>query len=54
MSLYFIDMLKALYHCHEVAKVIHRDNKPDNIMINHNNEAVLIDFEERSIVHKSG
>ena len=37
-------MLKALYYCHEVMKVIHRDIKPDNIMINYNNEAVLIDF----------
>lgn len=41
---YFIDMLKALHYCHKVVKVIHRDIKPDNIMINHNNEAVLIDF----------
>ena len=37
-------MLKALHYCHNVAHVIHRDIKPDNIMINHNNEAVLIDF----------
>ena len=37
-------MLKALYYCHKVVKVIHRDIKPENIMINHNNEAVLIDF----------
>lgn len=41
---YFIEMLKALYYCHKIVKVIHRDIKPDNIMINHNNEAVLIDF----------
>ena len=41
---YFIDMLKALFYCHKVVKVIHRDIKPDNIMINHNQEAVLIDF----------
>ena len=41
---YLRDMLKALYYCHDVAKVFHRDIKPDNIMINHNNEAVLIDF----------
>ena len=39
-----MDMLKALYYCHETVKVIHRDIKPDNIMINHNNEAILIDF----------
>lgn len=44
VRLYFIDMLKALHYCHKVAKVIHRDIKPDNIGINHNGEAVLIDF----------
>lgn len=38
------DMLKALYYCHNIIKVIHRDIKPENIMINHNEEAVLIDF----------
>ena len=48
--LYFIDMLKALHYCHEVAKVIHRDIKPDNIMLNHNDEAVLIDFGVSEIV----
>ena len=42
--LYFIDMIKALWYCHSVIKVIHRDIKPDNIMINHYDEAVLIDF----------
>jgi serine/threonine protein kinase len=41
---YFIDILKALYYCHMIVDVIHRDIKPDNIMINHNKEAVLIDF----------
>ena len=37
-------MLKALHYCHNVVKVIHRDIKPENIVINHNQEAVLIDF----------
>ena len=50
MKLYLQDMLKALHYCHKIAKVIHRDIKPDNIMVNHNNEAVLIDFGVSAIV----
>ena len=46
-------MLKALYYCHKVIKVIHRDIKPDNIMINHNLEAVLIDFGVSALFEKS-
>jgi non-specific serine/threonine protein kinase len=42
--MYLCDMLKALHYCHNIIKVIHRDIKPENIMINHNEEAVLIDF----------
>jgi len=34
----------ALYYCHEIVGLIHRDIKPDNIVLNHNDEAVLIDF----------
>lgn len=41
---YLRDMVKALHYCHDVAQVYHRDIKPDNIMVNHNNEAILIDF----------
>ena len=45
-------MLKALFYRHEVAIVSHRDIKPDTIMINHNNEAVLIEFGVSEIVDK--
>ena len=37
-------MLKALHYCHKVIGIVHRDIKPDNIMINKTGEAVLIDF----------
>ena len=50
VRLYFIDMIKALHYCHKIAKVVHKDIKPDNIMLNHNNEAVLIDFGVSEIV----
>ena len=46
-------MLKALYYCHKVVKVIHRDIKPDNIMINHNNDAVLIDFGVSALIDQT-
>lgn len=44
VRLYFIDMLRALHYIHNVVKVVHKDIKPDNIMIGHNQEAILIDF----------
>lgn len=44
VRLYFIDMIRALFYCHKTIKIIHRDIKPENIGINHNGEAVLIDF----------
>ena len=44
VRLYFIDMLRALHYIHNVLKVVHKDIKPDNIMIGHNQEAILIDF----------
>jgi len=37
-------VLKALKHCHQEVAIFHRDIKPDNIVINDNNEAVLINF----------
>ena len=42
----------ALHYCHKTAKIIHRDIKPDNIMLNHKNQAVLIDFGISAIVEK--
>jgi len=46
-------MIKALYYCHKVVRLIHHDIKPDNIMLNHNNEAVLIDFGLSAFVQDS-
>ena len=50
---YLIDMIKALNYCHKVIGVIHRDIKPDNIMINHLDEAVLIDFGVSALVEET-
>lgn len=46
-------MLKALYYCHEVVGLIHRDIKPDNIVLNHNDIAVLIDFGISALVEET-
>jgi len=46
-------MLKALYYCHEVVGLIHRDIKPDNIVLNHNHEAVLIDFGISALIEET-
>ena len=53
MREYIVDMIKALYYCHNVIGLIHRDIKPDNIMINHNDEAVLIDFGVSALVEET-
>lgn len=37
-------MLKALHYCHKVVGVVHKDIKPDNIVVGHSREAILIDF----------
>ena len=50
MRRYFIDILKALYYCHEIAKVAHRNIKPSNIVLNQHGQAVLIDFEISKLV----
>ena len=46
-------MIKALHYCHREINVLHRDIKPDNIMVNHNNEAVLIDFGVSALTHET-
>ena len=33
-----------MYYCHRVVNVVHKDIKPDNIVIGHSREAILIDF----------
>jgi serine/threonine protein kinase len=38
------NLVSALNYIHVKAKVIHRDIKPDNLMINKKDELVLVDF----------
>lgn len=40
---YFVQIISALEHCHNNGYV-HRDIKLENIMINNNNNAILVDF----------
>ena len=37
-------MIIAIEYCHENAKIIHRDIKPDNILIDDNDNVKLSDF----------
>ena len=41
---YFKDLVSALYYCHEIKSVAHRDVKPDNMMISQDGRLVLCDF----------
>ena len=50
---YIVNMIKALHYCHNVIGLIHRYIKPDNIMTNHNDEAVLIDFDVSALVKET-
>jgi serine/threonine-protein kinase GIN4 len=38
-----LQVVKALLYCHTQG-ILHRDIRPENIMINHKNEVKLIDF----------
>jgi serine/threonine protein kinase len=37
-------LISAIYTCHQEAKVIHKDIKPENIMLNEQNGLTLVDF----------
>ena len=41
---YFKDLVSALYYCHEVKNLSHRDVKPDNMMLNADDSLILCDF----------
>ena len=36
--------MTAVWYCHEVVKIFHRDIKPDNILIDQNDNIKLTDF----------
>ena len=37
-------MIEALEYCHECVKIIHRDIKPDNILIDEKDDIKIADF----------
>ncbi len=41
---YFRDIVQALDYCHNCAEIIHRDVKPENVLIDDLNKAKLADF----------
>ena len=41
---YFRQLLSAVHYCHEVKNIVHRDIKPDNMMICPDGRIVLCDF----------
>jgi serine/threonine protein kinase len=40
----FRQMIEALEYCHECVKIIHRDIKPDNILIDEKDDIKIADF----------
>ena len=50
-AIYMEKLVKALIHIHKL-NIIHRDIKPDNIMIGQDNEIKFIDFGFAIIEHK--
>ena len=41
---YFMQLLQALWYCHEVVHILHRDIKPDNILVDSDDNIRLADF----------
>ena len=39
----------AIFYCHEVQNICHRDIKAENIMLNKDENAILVDFGVSSI-----
>ena len=40
----FKDLVSALYYCHEIKSLSHRDVKPDNMMLSKSGSIILCDF----------
>lgn len=41
---YFRQLLSAVWYCHEEVNIFHRDIKPDNILLDNNDNIKLADF----------
>ena len=41
---HFKDLVSALYYCHEIKSLSHRDVKPENMMLSEDGNLILCDF----------
>ena len=41
---YFRQLIYAIWYCHEIVNAVHRDIKPDNILLDENDNIKLSDF----------
>lgn len=41
---YFRDLIAGLEYCHECAQIIHRDIKPDNLLLDQDDRIKIADF----------
>jgi serine/threonine protein kinase len=44
LKVWFRQLICAVWYCHEVVNIFHRDIKPDNLLLDENSNLKLSDF----------